>query len=154
MCYQIIYVGGIVYPVVVATIKTSIILFYLRLEIPCTDHLILGWNTVPFIWSNAEVSVGIICACLPILRPLIQAASRNFFGESKLEMNEYTHWPSQYSKTAGQNNGLQQDMKVPVHDQRSHAMLEEGCPAYRLRCLACGYHQSWLYWEKLTLYGR
>ena len=35
----------------------------------------------PVIWSNVEISVGIICACLPVLRPVFQAAKRKLFGE-------------------------------------------------------------------------
>lgn len=36
----------------------------------------------PIIWSNVEISVGIICACLPLLRPVFQAAKRRLFRES------------------------------------------------------------------------
>ena len=67
-----------------------------------------GSTVDPIIWSNVEISVGIICACLPTLRPLIRAAGRRLFGESSTA----TWHSSQFSQTADQVYGFEQSPKV------------------------------------------
>ncbi|MCJ1456330.1 hypothetical protein MMC28_006691 [Mycoblastus sanguinarius] len=37
----------------------------------------------PLIWSNAETSIGIICACLPTLHPLLHAVSERCLGKRR-----------------------------------------------------------------------
>ena len=63
----------------------------------------------PIIWSNVEISVGIICACLPILRPVVQAAGRRIFGESSTA----TRHSPQFPQTADEIYGFEQSLKVP-----------------------------------------
>ena len=67
-----------------------------------------GSTVDPIIWSNVEISVGIICACLPTLRPLVRAAGRRLFGESSTA----TWHPSLSSQTADQIYGLEQSQKA------------------------------------------
>ena len=62
----------------------------------------------PVIWSNVEISVGIICACLPVLRPVFQTAKRRLFGES----TAVTWHSSQFSPIADEINGVRQSPKV------------------------------------------
>ena len=75
----------------------------------------------PIIWSNVEISVGIICACLPILRPVFQAAKRSLFGESTAA----TWHSSKFSPTADEINGLKQSprMQSPTLARKAEGYL-------------------------------
>lgn len=75
----------------------------------------------PIIWSNVEISVGIICACLPILRPLVQAVGRKLFGKSSTA----TWHASQFSQTADEIYGFEQSPKA---QSPSMARRGEGYP--------------------------
>lgn len=75
----------------------------------------------PIIWSNVEISVGIICACLPVLRPLVQAVGRRLFGGSSTAL-----WhSSQFSQTADEIYGFEQSPKVqsPILARRAAEYL-------------------------------
>lgn len=67
-----------------------------------------GSTVDPIIWSNVEISVGIICACLPILRPVFQAAKHRLFGESTAA----TLHSSQFSPTSDEIAGFKQSPKM------------------------------------------
>lgn len=62
----------------------------------------------PIIWSNVEISVGISCACLPTLRPLVQAVGRILSGKS----SSATWHASQFSQTADEIYGFEQSPKA------------------------------------------
>ena len=81
----------------------------------------------PIIWSNVEISVGIICACLPILRPVVQAAGRRLFGQSSTA----TRHSPQFPQTADEIYGFEQSLKVPSPNVRVEGyvvMSELGLP--------------------------
>lgn len=47
------------------------------------DQTDVTWSYVrPLTWSGVEISIGITCACLPILQPLLQATFGSCFGRS------------------------------------------------------------------------
>ncbi|KAL9134550.1 MAG: hypothetical protein Q9175_004263 [Cornicularia normoerica] len=95
------------------------------------DTADITWSTVdPIIWSNVEISVGIICACLPILRPLVQAVGRKLFGKSSTA----TWHASQFSQTADEIYGFEQSPKAQSpsmarRGERYFGMPEKNLPA-------------------------
>lgn len=71
------------------------------------------WNSVPIIiWSTVEEDVGVICACLPAMAPLIRLLFGHRFGSSQ------TSAAHSYPRTRNQDSR-------PLHHQQSLSRLNE-----------------------------
>lgn len=87
-----------------------------------------GSSTVPVIWSNAEISVGIICACLPTLGPLMQATSEKLVAKPKQVNAEEAHWSSHSSKI-DEVHEIHWDTMAPEIDPKACTHWEKALPS-------------------------
>jgi len=78
--------------------------------------------TNAMIWTTIEVSIGVICACLPVLRPLISALlptkfRQKMFGSSARitnDTNSRSRWPTSEHFSRLYDNGNPQDIHGAV----------------------------------------
>ena len=72
------------------------------------------WGNVdPVIWSMVEVGIGIVCACLPTLRPLVSANVRN-----NRRATSYTHSFPQ--------SGRRKPQSIPIHGEPAQGLRSDG----------------------------
>lgn len=64
----------------------------------------LTWNmSQAFIWSSVEPNIGIVCACLPTLRPLIRQCLPRWFGGSGITPSSQPGYGTDHSRHRSQN---------------------------------------------------
>lgn len=63
------------------------------------------------------------------MRPLIQATNKTFLSGRTQAINDDAHWPSQFSKTADQIYGFQQDHDLQCLDRKPCSLSERALPS-------------------------
>lgn len=66
----------------------------------------LTWNmSQAFIWSSVEPNIGIVCACLPTLRPLMRRCLPKWFAGSSLKSSSAPNYGTDYSSRLRSQTG-------------------------------------------------
>lgn len=91
------------------------------------DQTDVTWSYVrPLTWSGVEISIGITCACLPILQPLLQATFGSCFGRG-LDTSRNTTYGNSGKQTSG-GSGRPQMVRRTTSDftRFPHRQSEKG----------------------------
>ncbi|KAK2052727.1 hypothetical protein LY76DRAFT_609652 [Colletotrichum caudatum] len=72
-----LFISEIAHTITLTAIKSSILTFYWRIFVflvsifQCVPTPDITWNFCSsIIWTNVEANIGIVCACLPFLKPI------------------------------------------------------------------------------------
>lgn len=66
----------------------------------------LTWNmSQAFIWSSVEPNIGIVCACLPTLRPLMRRLIPKWFAGSSFKSGSTPNYGTDYSSRLRSQTG-------------------------------------------------
>lgn len=113
------------------------------------DQTDVTWSYVrPITWSGVEISIGITCACLPILQPLLQAtfgrcygrilgssnninnrSARNLYGKGGEQISHAEHGRPQMSRRATGDFAMfnqRVERKPPVNVMSTWSSAEGG----------------------------
>lgn len=79
-------------------------------------------------WLDLETSVAILCACLPVMRPLIHP--KQFWQTNRTRTvtaaTDYNEMPEQPKKLSGQSDGHSHDGSGGYNTSGSESGMEEG----------------------------
>lgn len=89
-----------------------------------TNIILLGYYSEANIWTTIEPSIGVVCACLPTLRPLAQYASLQFAGKHKnsehgIQLDSY-ETEAKGSKPSNPHTWIDDDLNLQPRNQVSH----------------------------------
>ena len=83
------------------------------------DNVLLGWYHDANIWTTVEPAIGVVCACLPTLRPLLRSVDKQRSGQHGIQLGS-SESDTKGSKVSAQRTWIDDDLNLQPINQVTH----------------------------------